>query len=268
MKKELSLQEIKETEFNLLKIFDSFCKENDIKYFLSNGTLLGAIKYKGFIPWDDDIDVLVPRGDYNKLLSLFRDDEKYKLLAFEKNQAYRFPFAKLCDMTTRKEEENINNGIALGVDIDIFPLDLWNSDLDKAKHEAYSINKKMFFLTLTKLNKPDSLNPIKRAIKLIVMLFVKMFGSSFFVQSIIKSATKSNSKKCTFLGCKSWCIYGEREIIPADVFSDTTQVDFEGEKFPAPIGYDRYLRSLYGDYEKDPPLEQQKSHHKFSAYII
>lgn len=61
--KQLSLKEIKETEFRLLKIFDSFCKENKIKYFLSNGTLLGAIKYKGFIPWDDDIDVFVPRDN-------------------------------------------------------------------------------------------------------------------------------------------------------------------------------------------------------------
>ena len=86
--KELTLQEIKEIELDILKMFDSFCTENNIRYFLSHGTLLGAIRYKGFIPWDDDVDLLVPRKDYNRLLDLFQDSEQYQLFAFEKNQEY------------------------------------------------------------------------------------------------------------------------------------------------------------------------------------
>ena len=143
--KKLSLQEVQQIEFDLLKRFDAFCKENEIRYFLSNGTLLGAVKYKEFIPWDDDIDVLVPRDDYNRLLHLFNDDEKYQLFAFEKNENYRFPFAKFCNMTTRKEENNIDNGVILGVDIDIFPLDAWDSESHKAKREAHHICKKIFY---------------------------------------------------------------------------------------------------------------------------
>ena len=79
---EVSQNELKNIELNLLKVFDAFCKENNITYFLSNGTLLGAVKYNGQIPWDDDIDVFLPRKDYNKLLEIFRDDERYKLFAF------------------------------------------------------------------------------------------------------------------------------------------------------------------------------------------
>ena len=122
-------------------------------------------------------------------------------------------------------------------------------------------------LGLAKLKKPDSVNPIKRFIKGIIMVFCKMFGSKYFIKKIIKASYKAE-KTSNYLGCKSWCIYGEREIIPSEAFSDTVEVEFEGEKFPAPIGYDVYLRSLYGDYEKDPPIEKQKSHHNYTAYRI
>ena len=134
--KELTLPELKEIEFDILKVFDAFCKEHNIKYFLAYGTLLGAIRYKKFIPWDDDVDVLVPREDYDRILTLFQDDDRYNLFAYEKNQDYRFPFAKLCDMTTRKVEFNLDNGVELGVDMDIFPLDYWDNDVEKAKQEA------------------------------------------------------------------------------------------------------------------------------------
>ncbi len=266
--KQLSLQEIKQVEFDLLKKFDVFCKENHINYFLSNGTLLGAIKYKDFIPWDDDVDIFVPREDYNKLLSVFIDDDRYKLFAFERNPLFRFPFSKLCDMTTRKDEFNINNGVVLGVDIDIFPLDAWASDLDEAKKEVQSISRKIHLLELTKLVKPNSINPVKRMLKGITMAFLKLLGSKYFVKSIINQCKHNNQKASSYLGCKSWCIYGEREIISAEIFEESIEVTFNGEKFPAPIGYDTYLRSLYGDYEEDPPEEKQKTHHCFTAYRI
>lgn len=77
--------------------------------------------------------------------------------------------------------------------------------------------------------------------------------------------------KCSttpWLGCVAWCIYGQREIIPSEVFSDSIDVIFEGDVYPAPVGYDRYLRSLYGDYKIDPPLHEQKTHHRYQAYFL
>ena len=266
--RELSLQELKKIELETLKMFRDFCDENGISYFLSNGTLLGSVKYKGFIPWDDDVDIFIPRNDYDRALRLFKDNEKYKLFAFEREENYHYPFAKLCDMTTRKIEGNYDNGVDLGVDMDIFPLDFWDNNLEKAKKEVKQMNLYRFCLGLTKLEKPDSYNIVKRVIKAVVMMICKLLGSRFFIRQMIKLSRNGKTETSRYLGCKSWCIYGEREIIPAEVFADTVEVEFEGERFKAPIGYDTYLRSLYGDYEKDPPLEKQKTHHTFTAYKI
>lgn len=266
--KELSLQELKDIELNLLKRFHAFCVENDITYFLAYGTLLGAIRYKGFIPWDDDVDVLVPREDYNKLLKLFQDTEQYRLFAFERNPKYRFPFAKLCDMSTRKEEFNTNNGVALGVDIDIFPLDHFDDDLDKANEEARYMRKLMSQLILTKSKKSTIVNPLKRFVMNGVRTSYKMLGHGHFIRKIDKAACKSEQKDSRYIGGKAWCVYGERGVIPAEAFAKAIDIEFEGETFPAPVGYDTYLTCLYGNYLPEPPKEKQKTHHNFVAYRL
>ena len=266
--KELSLQELKDVEFDILKTFDAFCKENNIRYYLSHGTLLGAIRYKKFIPWDDDVDLLIPREDYNRLQTIYEDNERYCLFSYERNKDYRYPFAKLCDMTTRKDEYGYNNGMELGVDIDIFPLDAWADDLEKAKLEVKSIRKNMSKLTLSKLKKPDSINPIKRLLKGFIMFFCKIPGSRYYIKKILKSSCKDNHPKNNYMGCKVWCVYGERGIIPSKVFDEAFDIEFEGQMFPAPKDYDTYLTCLYGDYLPEPPKEKQKTHHSFKAYRI
>lgn len=265
---QLTLDEIKQIGFQLLCHFDDFCKQNGIRYFLSNGTLLGAVKYKGFIPWDDDVDVFVPREDYDRLVQIYDDVGTFCLLSNEREPKYLFPFAKLADTSTVKDETTINNGVRIGLNIDIFPLDAWADDFEEARREVKYIKKNMFWLNLTKLKKPDSRSFVKRVIKLGFMIASKIFGSRYFIKKIMDTCRRDGCTSPKFLGCKSWCIYGEREIIPADVFESTVEVEFESRSFPAPAGYDTYLRSLYGDYKQDPPPDKQKTHHLFKAYKI
>lgn len=265
--KELNLQELKEIEFDILKVFDSFCKENNIKYFLAFGTLLGAIRYKKFIPWDDDIDVLVPREDYNRLVDLFKDSDRYRLYSFEKNPKFHYPFAKLCDMTTRKEQTIYKNkGVELGVEIDIFPLDTWENDLEKAKLEVARIKKYQDWLKITKLEKAPGKKGFKHAVWTVIFPLVKMIGGGYFIKKMIKESNKPSQKGSGYVGAKVWAIYGEKGIIPAEAFADSVEIEFEGQMFPAPIGWDTYLTCLYGDYLPEPPKEKQKSHHNFIAY--
>ena len=266
--RELTLQELKEIELDILKHFDAFCKKNNIRYYLSHGTVLGAIRYKKFIPWDDDVDLLIPREDYNRMISLFEDTEKYRLFAFEKNENYPYPFAKLCDMTTLKDEFAYNTKMKLGVDIDLFPLDAWDDDIEKARQEAINIHKNILYLGLSKQKKPDVEAPIKRFAAKCMLAYYKILGSKYFVKKIIKLSTKPATENSKYLGCKAWCVYGEKGIIPAEAFGEPIYIEFEGLMFPAPRDYDTYLTCLYGDYLPEPPKEKQKTHHAFKAYRL
>ena len=262
----LTLDEIKQVELQLLLCFDDYCRKHQIRYFLSHGTLLGAVKYKGFIPWDDDVDVLVPREDYDRLMASFMDYNNIRLVSSERDPRYLFPFAKLCDMSIIKDETGIDNGVQLGLSLDVFPLDAWNPDRTKAEREAWQIQRAIKGLTLAKLIKPNASTALKRTAQGVLVMASKIHSHQFFLNRIFKISCRENQKESPYLGCKCWCIYGNREIIPAEVFSDTVEVAFEGRKFPAPVGYDTYLRSMYGDYPQDPPADQQKTHHKFRAY--
>ena len=266
--KELTLPEIKEIELNILKEFHAFCEENGIRYFISHGTLLGTIRYKGFIPWDDDIDVLVPREDYDRLIRIYKDSEQYRLFSFEKDERFLFPYAKLCDMTTRKIETGDDDGLKLGLDMDIFPLDAWDNDKKRAFREVKRQRRAMFHLNLSKLNKPDSIHPLKRLIKGILMIFSKMVGSKYYVRRLIKEARRHSYEGSAYLGGKAWNVYGKRDVLPAEVFDHPIKVEFEGCTFWAPVGYDTFLTSLYGDYLPEPPPEKRKTHHVFKAYKL
>lgn len=259
---EMTLPEIKQVELQVLKQFKAFCEKEDIRYCLSNGTLLGAVKYGGFIPWDDDIDVFVPRKDYDRLIQNYPDTQRYRLFSHERDSHYKFPFAKLCDMTTRKVEQNVDNGVELGLDIDIFPLDAWGTEPEK---QARQIGKLIRKITFVKCARAIGVNPIKRVVKDLVLWLTRP-TYKYYIRRIWSIARSSQEQQ--YLGCVCWCIYGEREIVPAHVFGQMVDITFEGETFPAPQGYDRYLRSLYGDYTKDPPIEEQVTHHRYRAYRL
>lgn len=265
----MNLCEIKKTEAEILEYFAQFCRKENIRFFLSNGTLLGAVKYGGFIPWDDDVDVLVPRQDYDRLISIFEDSEKYRLFSHERNPSFRFPFAKLCDMTTRKEEPFVDNGMALGLDIDIFPLDAWPENEGDAKVLLRRIRGSIRVLNFAKLQFNHGKSQIRTIVKYVCIAGAKMVGTERPLHRIdrLRKSVKAGSA-ARHAGCVTWPVYGEREILPSELFAQTLEVTFEGKKYPAPIGYDAYLRSLYGNYEADPPEEEQCTHHSFKAYRL
>lgn len=260
-KKQLDLEEIKKILLEILNHFKTFCEENDIKYFLSNGTLLGAVKYGGFIPWDDDIDVLMPREDYDRFLKIYRDIEKYKLFSSCRVSGYLFSFVKLCKVDTVKEENNIDSGVRLGLGIDVFPLDCCSGHIFKniKRMKLYQIG-----CILSKFQEYGK-RPFH---KKLIIKYCRYKGYEFFEKNLISFVEKERRLGCEYKGCLVWPVYGVGEIIPADVFSDTVSVTFESETFPGPKGYDVYLRSLYGDYVQELPKEKQKTHHDYKAYLI
>ena len=263
-KNEMTLDEIKTVSVHLLKQFDLFCRENHLIYYISNGTLLGAVKYKGFIPWDDDVDVLMPRSDYDRLLDIFSDSGEIKLFSNEKyGAAYRFPFAKLCDMRTVKIEpcETTAETAELGICIDIFPLD----DISNNKIAGVcKIKWRSICLALFSLSQMKTFKS-KNFIKIAIYKLSRKIGFENFSKQINKKY-KHTFRKCKYIGNDRWPIYGEKELFPVSMFSDTVFLNFEGARYPAPALYDQYLTALYDDYRKDPPIEKQVTHHAYKAY--
>lgn len=260
----MDLNEIKSVESQILRHFADFCEKNNIRYFLSNGTLLGAVKYQGFIPWDDDVDVGLLREDYDKFIALYKDNKHYTLCEVSRSPSYDYPFAKLMDNRTYLIESDICNGIELGVYLDIFPIDNAGSNFRLAQFRAVFGRALASLLQWAKSNrKPETL--VQRC----QLLLSKLMSPRQWILLIEKNARRfAHREKAKYAACLVWPAYKAREVVPHEVYDDVASGCFEENWYKIAIGYDVYLRSLYGDYENDPPLELQKTHHIFEAYWL
>lgn len=260
MKKEIEVEELKQIQLDILKFVDEFCKDNNLRYFLAYGTLLGAVRHKGYIPWDDDIDILMFREDYEKFVTTFVD-ANYKVFATELNPKYPYPFAKVGDTRTYFEEE-IKDVIDTGVNIDIFPLDYLPEDKVK------NITKKRNFLQkiwiAKRLPRLKRRGFVKNAVLAVSQLLLSVFSIRFIVKQLEKNAKKYNLRKTSICGNVA---YGyDPDIYPSADFEESVCLTFENTAFPCPKNYDNVLKIMFGDYMKLPPKEKQVSHHHFIAY--
>ena len=269
--KEITSEEQKVILLEMLKYVDEICRKNSINYFLSGGTLLGAIRHKGFIPWDDDVDICVPYKEYRRLIKILKQDDKYYVhnpysLSEEE---YYYMFTKITDKRTVLIENNFKKVQNMGVFLDIFPifhLPDSNEDYDNLYKKIKKLEKQFFrFYGFEKYyyNK----NKIRSIIKSIV----------FFPQFVIKRKYKNNRKEILELFEKNDSVQTSfignptppntyRNRFAIDSFIDKIEVEFEGIKVYAPFGYEDYLIKCYGDYMQLPPEEQRNTEHHFKAY--
>ena len=266
--KRMTLEEVKQVELEALKYLKKVCKKNNLTYFLCGGTLLGAVRHQGFIPWDDDIDVALPRIDYMKLLKIIEDNGEYKILSPYNDNKYYFFFTKMVDKRTILIEKGSPKINKLGVNIDIYPLD----GLPFKEPERFLNLIRREFINFF-FSRRDLYYTSNTGLKRLLKIFL-YFPKHIYLSKINWSKRKKNvlslmekydfdkSKKVTFTLPR----YGTKEIFDKEVFYKTVDVKFEGEYFSAPIGYDKYLSSLYCDYMKLPSEDKRKSHHYFRAY--
>ena len=269
MREITDIKEIHNILSGLLGYFDGFCKKNGLRYYLSNGSLLGAVKYGDFIPWDDDADIMMPREDYDRLLSLLGDinNGRYELLCPSPETSWRMPYSKLTDKSTVWNEGDFDFGAELGVSLDIFPIDRWRSNKFVAKLQAtycdllkrmliYSVSPKMY----TK----------KRGIKKIILYTIRgaarLRGYKSIYRALLRRAERSKKYKSENVGCVVWTCHASAEVIPAQVFSGDETARLGEGSYPIPAGYDLYLRSLYGDYTLELPPEKQISNHSVKVW--
>ena len=267
MKREIQLSDYKKILLEMLVEIDDFCKKNKIKYFLYGGTLIGAVRHKGFIPWDDDIDIALLRDDYETLIKNFSSKNKYyKLLCLETDKMYNYPFAKIVDDRVALIEDAAGS-IEMGAYIDVFPID--NCSGDTFEKACKSIDK-MRLLRWMRNFKTIRFSKERLFWKNLVLFFGKVFTIFFTRRSIAKAiskkAKKDYGKKCIYVAGLVNTTYGYGEVILKKCFDETVDLPFEGHVFKAPKEFDIILRSLYGDYMQLPPKEKQKSHHAFKCW--
>ena len=259
----MTLNEIKHCELDILSYIDEVCKNNNITYYLAYGTLLGAVRHNGFIPWDDDIDVFMFRDDYNRFISSFLNNELYKLLSLETDNEYYYPFAKVVDKRTRVNEELFKSIENLGVWVDIFPLDYYDPRLiKKRKVDLYSD----LHLVSRYKSFQASHSLFRTIIKRIVYYFIKNQSPKKYALWFNELGNKSKipqNEVCVISGCD---LYSEKW--KTKWFETSFKHKFEDREFFVPGCYDDILKTTYGDYMMLPPENERVSKHLIEAYFV
>jgi lipopolysaccharide cholinephosphotransferase len=261
---ELNSEELKTIQLSILDKFVEYCKKNKLTYFLGYGTLLGAVRHNGFIPWDDDIDIIMPRPDYDRFIVNFKND-KLEVLHHTLNKEYPYTFAKVCDTSTILNEQMDLKFKELGINIDIFPIDGISNDLREQKKKVKLIKRYKNILNIKNI----SISKNRVLYKNIILFFGKVLLKSVSYQDIIQKieteAVEKNYLTSEFIGCMVWN-YDCKEVMKKEIFVNSCKLEFEGKLYNAPHNYDNYLKNLYGDYMVLPPVEERVSHHLIKAY--
>lgn len=263
----LTISEIQDHLYIMLKEFDSFCKENDIKYSLSGGSLLGAIRHKGFIPWDDDIDICLSRPDYEKLITIFPKvfHSNYLLRSIERNNS-KYPFARLEKLDIKIEDEYSNANQFLFMDI--MPVD----GLPNDKNEVVSIYKKrkiyskMLELCDAKLGHGKSFS--RAFIKSILIIFAKCVGYKYWTHKLDQLAKQYDYNTSDYVGAITGGVYGEAECMVKVAFEKRVPIEFRDLKLEVFSCYDTYLSNLYGRNYMEIPPEGKRKISSIRAYEI
>lgn len=265
--RELSVEEIKNVQYEILKKTAEFCDANGLQYFLSGGTLLGAVRHQGFIPWDDDIDIEMPRPDYNRLLELSggRLGEFYEVTVFENNPSHARLFMRITDSRTIYEHKYYQKKYRVGLGIDVFPMD--GIPEDPADYEEYfrSIRRLKKEFALSQSAPFKSTDPFRALVKTLASIPARIKGRERLYREIMKRVEQYPYENSSCVGITTG-VYLEKEIHPKEDWLPVKEVRFEGESFHAPACYENYLRQLYGNYMELPKEEDRIRRHAFLVY--
>ena len=265
-KGEISLEEHRKIMLNILKEFASFCNKHNLRYFLDAGTLLGAVRHQGFIPWDNDADVAMPREDYDKFLKIMaeRGDKINDYIVLERPEDTIYKFLKIGDNRTSLIEFENKAPIDCYCYIDVFPKD-GIYELNNYTKRLCKKTERLGVLHWFNKYSIDYWTKRKKGIKKIIAKIAKVFikDRNWAYKKQCKVIKKHN-KKHPYNECKyvTTLVNGEyHKCALKEYFDDFCLLNFEGETFKAPIGYDGYLKVLYpGDYMQLPPEDKRMVH--------
>lgn len=265
--KKLSLTELKTVQLGILEEVAKYCKNNKIRYSLFFGTLLGAIRHKGYIPWDDDIDIMMPRPDYEKFIETFKTtNNEIRVVSILHDKNYPYSFAKVENANTKLIEFS-DFCYDIGVNIDIFPIDGIPKEnfFFQFFFQLLSLKRNLLLLKIIKIDFTK-----RRYYKNLILIFskivLKTISSRIIIRSINKQITKYQFNSSDYVMASSFPgikKHHKMKRVNCERFID---LDFESNKYKGLKFYDEFLKMQYGNYMELPPLEERKTHHSFEAF--
>lgn len=271
--KELTFEEVQAIALEVLKKLTDLCEKEGFRYVLAYGTLIGAVRHKGFIPWDDDIDILMPRPDYDKLMKHIELHPEslapYIALSPGKTKNYPHNITRIVDPSTWLDVVN-EKDCGLGVFVDIYTQDGLGEDYNQAFNllvKARKLSSLMFLSARTHFHFGLTKGWKKKILKPLAYLYTHLKGLDYFrnkSRMIYENLDYEGSK---YVSCVRWCSYAPpRELYPKEWIETTIKWPFEKYEFNIPANYDKMLRQIYGDYMQLPPEKDRIRHHLYKAY--
>ena len=261
--KKLDIDEIKEVELGVMDYIHNICREKGINYSLAYGSLLGAVRHRGFIPWDDDLDIALKRDQYDQLYQAILEDNNsiYKVVSWENDSRYPYPFYRVYDSRTVYENNYIQNDIELGICVDVFPFDDYK-DVNKeiTKLDMY---RRLSVYTLYGIrNKEAGIKNIVRYLMLVAFRLTRVKTWNKKLNDCSKAPVNSEYIDYLMESKK----YSTK--LDAKALDEVVECRFEDRVYNIPKDYDHILTTIYGsDYMEIPPLEKRIQHDDFVAYI-
>ena len=262
------IREIQQMELGIMEYIHEVCQKIGVKYFLAYGSLIGAVRHKGFIPWDDDMDICMLREDYEKLQDylIANPDERYEVMSYKNNLNYVYPFMKVQDNQTYLLEEDVRIDSNMGIYVDIFPVDGYEDDVNFKNKMTKLIKKRQLSCYTFKgiTNTKSVLNSLIRYISVIIFYFTNTNKYVAQIEELAKSRKVPNYEEVDYLIYKDM----NKPVWRREWLEQVTTGTFEGKEFMIPKNYHEILTSDYGDYMQLPPVEQRVSHHDFKLWKI
>lgn len=255
----LSLKEVQDLEFQILLKVKKVCEDYNINYSLYCGTMLGAIRHKDFIPWDDDIDISMLKEDYDKFQQVVKKISpfpEYIDVKFPGDDNYQYPFIKVIDTRTIVKDR-FEKKYESGLWVDIFPMDYIPDDqneMEKIVKKSYGYQKWIFRTSTDK----NYFNGYKRVLSVCLKVILKLFNIDC-KKNVKKLLEYRSLPKSNTVGLIVW-VNGDKEIGPLKWFNEYVECEFRGVKFPIIKYYDEFLKKVYGDYMQLPPENERVSH--------
>lgn len=258
---ENKLRKLQLTQLEILEYVDEFCKKHNIKYSLYAGTMIGAIRHKGFIPWDDDLDIFMPREEYERFIKLWNEyqHEKYLLQNKENTPNFTQSFTKIRKKNTRFiQEDDLNKDYHTGIFIDVFPVDrISNHPFHK---KLFQLRVMVYQLMMREFAPKDGSLVVRLGCNLILKS-TTVRTRKIIKSHLLKKITKNNQDN-TLNMVSTEVLYCTKIEYPANLFDDICEIEFENRKFSCVSQWDIALKLLYGDYMQFPPEEERMWKHK------